>query len=98
MQADRFTIKAQEALAGAGRLAEGRRNPQVMPLHLLDALLAEPAAGASSGSDAAGGLVLGVLAKLGVQTGALRDQSSRRSSACPSSPRAHRPPPPRARS
>ena len=40
MQADRFTIKSQEALAAAGRLADERRNPQVTPAHLLAALLA----------------------------------------------------------
>ena len=39
MQADRFTIKAQEALAAAQRLASTRRNPEVAPHHLLAALL-----------------------------------------------------------
>src|SRR6476659_2429277 len=39
MQADRFTIKAQEAIAAAGQLAERRRNPQVTPEHLLSVLL-----------------------------------------------------------
>src|SRR5690349_15231188 len=76
MQADRFTIKSQEALAAAGRLAEERRNPQVTPLHLLSALLAEGAAAGAGGqlasADAPGGVVLPVLAKLGVQPGALR--------------------------
>ena len=38
MQADRFTIKSQEALAAAGRLAEDARNPQLTPVHLLLAL------------------------------------------------------------
>ena len=36
---DRFTIKTQEAIAAAGRLAEERRNPQVTPEHLLAVLL-----------------------------------------------------------
>ena len=75
MQADRFTIKSQEALAAAGRLAEERRNPQVTPLHLLSALLVEgPAAGGAAGAsaDAPGGVVLGVLAKLGVEVEGLR--------------------------
>ncbi len=72
MQADRFTIKSQEALAAAGRLAEGRRNPQVTPLHLLEALLVEGASGASA--DSPGGVVLPVLGKLGVQAAALRAQ------------------------
>src|SRR5688572_32736986 len=35
MQADRFTIKSQEALAAAQRLATARRNPEVAPQHLL---------------------------------------------------------------
>ncbi|HEV7919019.1 MAG TPA: ATP-dependent chaperone ClpB [Solirubrobacterales bacterium] len=41
MRPDRFTIKSQEALEKAQRLAEARRNPQVMPSHLLVALLDE---------------------------------------------------------
>src|SRR5438874_7686512 len=39
MHPDRFTIKAQEALAAAQRLAGARRNPQVSPLHVLVSLL-----------------------------------------------------------
>src|SRR5215210_9219691 len=39
MQGDRFTVKSQEALAAAQRLAETRRNPEVAPQHLLLALL-----------------------------------------------------------
>src|SRR5947199_222313 len=39
MQADRFTIRSQEALAAAQRLAGARRNPSVTPHHLLVALL-----------------------------------------------------------
>jgi ATP-dependent Clp protease ATP-binding subunit ClpB len=70
MQADRFTIKSQEALAAAGRLAEERRNPQITPLHLLAALLAEGSTGPDT--EAPGGVVLPVLAKLGVQAGAVR--------------------------
>jgi ATP-dependent Clp protease ATP-binding subunit ClpB len=72
MQADRFTIKSQEALAAAGRLAEERRNPQVTPLHLLSALLAPAPGGAGASADAPGGVVLGVLAKLGVEVDGLR--------------------------
>ena len=77
MQADRFTIKSQEALAAAGRLAEERRNPQVTPLHLLAALLSEgerTAAGPAPSADSPGGVVLPVLAKLGVEAAALRSQ------------------------
>ncbi|HEY2397787.1 MAG TPA: AAA family ATPase, partial [Solirubrobacteraceae bacterium] len=77
MQADRFTIKSQEALAAAGKLAEERRNPQVTPLHLLAALLSEgerTAAGPAPSADSPGGVVLPVLAKLGVEIPALRAQ------------------------
>src|SRR5512133_1825311 len=61
MQADRFTIKAQEAIAAAGQLAERRRNPQITPEHLLAVLLEQE-----------GGVVVPVLAKLGADVGALR--------------------------
>jgi ATP-dependent Clp protease ATP-binding subunit ClpB len=77
VQADRFTIKSQEAVATAGRLAQERRNPQVTPLHLLGALLMEgpptrSAPGAATSADAPGGVVLGLLGKLGVQLDGLR--------------------------
>ncbi len=77
MQADRFTIKSQEAIATAGRLAQDRHNPQVTPLHLLSALLAQPqhtagATGPAASADAPGGVVLPVLAKLGVEVDGLR--------------------------
>ncbi|MDQ3355659.1 MAG: ATP-dependent chaperone ClpB [Actinomycetota bacterium] len=39
MQADRFTVKSQEALAAAQRIAGARGNPQLEPQHLLVALL-----------------------------------------------------------
>src|SRR5512132_3391188 len=61
MQADRFTIKAQEAIAAAGQLAERRRNPQVTPEHLLAVLLEQD-----------GGVVAPVLSKLGADPRALR--------------------------
>jgi len=54
MQADRFTIRAQEALATAARLAAERRNPQLTPEHLLAGLLEDRE-----------GIVLAVLRKLG---------------------------------
>jgi ATP-dependent Clp protease ATP-binding subunit ClpB len=38
---DKFTIKAQEAVQGAVELAAERGNPQVTPVHLLQALLTE---------------------------------------------------------
>jgi ATP-dependent Clp protease ATP-binding subunit ClpB len=63
MQSDRFTIKAQEAIAAAGQLAERRRNPQVTPEHLLSVLLEQD-----------GGVVVPVLSKLGADTNALRGE------------------------
>jgi ATP-dependent Clp protease ATP-binding subunit ClpB len=41
MQADRFTVKSQEAVAAAQQLATARRNPEVAPPHLLVALLVQ---------------------------------------------------------
>ncbi|HTW13217.1 MAG TPA: ATP-dependent chaperone ClpB [Solirubrobacteraceae bacterium] len=61
MQADRFTIKSQEALEAAQRLASERRNPQTLPAHLLAVLLEQD-----------GGVVVPVLRKLGVEPGAVR--------------------------
>ncbi|HEY2437253.1 MAG TPA: ATP-dependent chaperone ClpB [Solirubrobacteraceae bacterium] len=61
MQPDRFTIKSQEALAAAQRLADERRNPQTMPEHLLAVLLEQDA-----------GVVVPVLRKLGVDPAAVR--------------------------
>ena len=54
MQPDRFTIKSQEALQAAQRLADERRNPQTTPEHLLAVLLEQE-----------GGVVVPVLRKLG---------------------------------
>jgi ATP-dependent Clp protease ATP-binding subunit ClpB len=39
MQPDRFTVKSQEAVSAAQRLASENSNPQVAPPHLLAALL-----------------------------------------------------------
>ena len=63
MQADRFTIKAQEAIAAAGQLAERRHHPQVTPEHLLGVLLEQD-----------GGVVVPVLTKLGTDVHALRTE------------------------
>ena len=52
--ADRFTIKSQEALAAAQRLAGARHNPEVTPQHLLVALLEQD-----------GGIVVPVLRRAG---------------------------------
>ncbi len=61
MQADRFTIKSQEALRAAIDLAAGRRHAQVAPEHLLAVLLEQ-----------ADGLVVPVLRKVGVTVDPLR--------------------------
>ena len=61
MQPDRFTIKSQEALQAAQRLADERRNPQTRPEHLLAVLLEQPE-----------GVVVPVLRKLGVDPAAVR--------------------------
>ncbi|MDQ6915095.1 MAG: ATP-dependent chaperone ClpB [Actinomycetota bacterium] len=61
MHPDRFTIKSQEAIQAAQRLAEGRGNPQLTPEHLLSVLLEQDA-----------GVVVPVLQKLGVEVGDLR--------------------------
>src|SRR5215204_899047 len=55
MQADRFTIKSQEAVTGAQRLASEGSNPEVGPPHLLAALLEQDE-----------GVVVPVLQRLGV--------------------------------
>jgi ATP-dependent Clp protease ATP-binding subunit ClpB len=61
MQLDRFTIKSQEALQAAQRLADERRNPQTAPEHLLAVLLEQQ-----------DGIVLPVLRKLGVDPASVR--------------------------
>ncbi len=61
MQPDRFTIKSQEAVSAAHALAAERRHAQVLPEHLLHALLGQ-----------ADGVVAPVLRKLGAGVDALR--------------------------
>ncbi|HEX3831831.1 MAG TPA: ATP-dependent chaperone ClpB [Solirubrobacteraceae bacterium] len=61
MQPDRFTIKSQEAIQAAQRLADERRNPQTTPEHLLAVLLEQD-----------GGVVVPVLRKLGVEPATVR--------------------------
>jgi ATP-dependent Clp protease ATP-binding subunit ClpB len=82
MQPDRFTIASQEALAAASRLAREQANPEITPTHLLAVLLgagdapeaAATPAGAAPAEAPAAGVVLPVLAKLGVQLEPLRRQ------------------------
>jgi ATP-dependent Clp protease ATP-binding subunit ClpB len=61
MQLDRFTIKAQEAIQAALRIAADRRHTETVPDHLLLALLEQPE-----------GIVLPVLKKLGAAPEAIR--------------------------
>jgi ATP-dependent Clp protease ATP-binding subunit ClpB len=72
MQADRFTIKAQEALAAAQRLAGARRNPEVAPYHLLTALLEQD-----------GGIVVPVLRRANVDPERVRMQANQALDALP---------------
>src|SRR3954451_13510598 len=65
MQADRFTVKAQEAVAAAQRLAAARRHPEPAPPHLLVALL-----------DQEDGLVVPVLRRLDADVGAVRSAAA----------------------
>src|SRR5919106_2190524 len=64
MQPDRFTIKSQEAVAAAQRLAAEHRNPEVAPAHLLLALLEQDA-----------GLAPAVLGKLGADVAGITARS-----------------------
>ncbi len=72
MQPDKFTIKSQEALQAAQRLADERHNPQTMPEHLLAVLLEQD-----------GGVVAPVLRKLGVDPGSVRQALGPRLDALP---------------
>jgi len=65
MHADRFTIKSQEAIQAAQRLASGRRNPQVAPVHLLLALLEQE-----------GGIVVPVLKRVGANVETVRARAN----------------------
>jgi ATP-dependent Clp protease ATP-binding subunit ClpB len=65
MQADRFTVKSQEAMAAAQRLAGARRNPEVAPPHLLLALLEQE-----------GGIVVPVLRRAGADPERVRRRAN----------------------
>src|SRR3954470_241255 len=64
MQLDRFTIKSQEALQAAIRVAAHRRNTETAPAHLLLALL-----------DQEEGIVGPVLRKVGADPAAIRSET-----------------------
>jgi ATP-dependent Clp protease ATP-binding subunit ClpB len=73
MQADRFTVKSQEALAAAQRLAGARRNPEVTLGHLLVSLLEQEA-----------GIVVPVLRRAGADPERVRRQANEALDALPS--------------
>ena len=72
MQADRFTVKSQEALAAAQRLAGARRNAEVVPQHLLVALLEQD-----------GGIVAPVLERADASAEAVRRRANEALDALP---------------
>ena len=72
MQADRFTVKSQEAVAAAQALATERRNPEMTPAHLLVALLEQ-----------ADGLVVPILQKLGTDPAAIGARAAEAVAALP---------------
>jgi ATP-dependent Clp protease ATP-binding subunit ClpB len=72
MQADRFTVKSQEALAAAQRLAGARRNPEVAAPHLLVALLEQE-----------GGIVVPVLRRAGADPERVRRRANEALDALP---------------
>ncbi|HSC21244.1 MAG TPA: ATP-dependent chaperone ClpB [Solirubrobacterales bacterium] len=65
MQADRFTVKSQEAVAAAQELARARNNPEIASAHLLLALL-----------DQAESMAVAVLQRVGSDPAAVRAQAS----------------------
>jgi ATP-dependent Clp protease ATP-binding subunit ClpB len=72
MQADRFTVKSQEALAAAQRLAGARRNPEVAAPHLLVTLLEQE-----------GGIVVPVLRRAGADPDRVRRRANEALDALP---------------
>ncbi len=63
MQFDKFTLKSQEAIQEAQRLAQNKGHQQIKPEHLLKALLSQPE-----------GIVPSVLKKMGVQIPAITSE------------------------
>ena len=72
MQADRFTVKSQEALAAAQKLAGARGNPEVVPQHMLVALLEQE-----------GGIVAPVLRRANADPEAVRRRANEALDALP---------------
>ncbi|HRK35518.1 MAG TPA: Clp protease N-terminal domain-containing protein, partial [Candidatus Hydrogenedentes bacterium] len=67
MRLDKLTIKSQEALSEAQDAASQHGNPEIAPLHLLDALLAQEK-----------GVVGSILQRLGVPLDGVRSQVQQR--------------------
>jgi ATP-dependent Clp protease ATP-binding subunit ClpB len=61
---DKFTVKSQEAVQAASQMATEHGNPEVLPLHLLAALLEDK-----------DGIIVPVLEKVGVPTAQLRTRA-----------------------
>src|ERR687894_1088292 len=72
MHPDRFTIKSQEALAAAQKLAAAKRNTQVDPLHLLVSLLEQE-----------GGIVVPVLRRANADPEGVRRRANEQLDALP---------------
>src|SRR4051794_11969068 len=72
MQADRFTVKSQEAVAAAQELARTRQNPEIASAHLLLALL-----------DQAESMAVPVLQKVGADPAVVRTQANEAIGALP---------------
>lgn len=63
---DKFTVKSQEAIQRASELASEHGNPEVMPLHILVALLEDRE-----------GIVAPVLSKIGIEVSAIEAEARR---------------------
>ena len=72
LQIERFTVKAQEAIAAAHQAAQKARNTETAPAHLLEALLKQE-----------DGLALPLLGKLGVDANGIAGAIERELARCP---------------
>ena len=77
---DKLTIKAQEAIVGAQSLATSQGNPEIEGLHLLSALLEDPA-----------GVVVPLLKKIGAQVDKLQSTTASELQRLPRSSRNRQP-------
>lgn len=73
MKLDNFTVKSQEAIEAAARLASERGHPEIEPEHLLSALLDQPE-----------GVAKAIIERLGVTDGRLRSALDARLGSFPS--------------